>query len=99
MTGSRARVRDTVSRAHGSGEPAPHDLNRLKRATSEEAGGRNELAWLLVLDNLVYAGDAESRWLDRIGPRLARGATRPPILRTGDESGSHHGQSTERVSR
>ena len=59
------------------------DLTKLKRATSDEAGGRatgqqNELAWLLVLDNLVYAAEAEIRWLDHVETRLAREATRAP---------------------
>jgi len=59
------------------------DLTKLKRATSDEAGGRGtgqqkELAWLLVLDNLVYAAEAEIRWLDHVETRLAREATRAP---------------------
>lgn len=48
------------------------DLTRLKRSTSQEAGGPNELAWLLVLDNLVFGTEAEVRWLDHIETRLAR---------------------------
>jgi putative ABC transport system permease protein len=52
------------------------DPTRLRRATSEQAGGRNELAWLLVLDNLIDAGEAETLWLDHVGTRLLRGATR-----------------------
>lgn len=40
----------------------PSDLRKLKRATAEEAGTRNELSWLLVLDNLVDAGTVESHW-------------------------------------
>jgi len=59
------------------------DLTKLKRATSDEAGGRgpgqrNELAWLLVLDNLVYAAEAEIRWLDHVESQLAREATHLP---------------------
>lgn len=52
------------------------DLTKLMRATSDEAGGRNELAWLLVLDNLVFAAEAEVRWLDHVETRLARARTR-----------------------
>jgi len=54
------------------------DLTKLKRSTSDEAGGRNDLAWLLVLDNLVYAAEAEISWLDHVESRLAREATRAP---------------------
>ncbi|NMM34225.1 MAG: PadR family transcriptional regulator, partial [Phycicoccus sp.] len=64
------------------------DLTKLKRVTSDAAeqhtpdgrgpGQRNELAWLLVLDNLVYAAEAEIRWLDHVETRLARESTRAP---------------------
>jgi DNA-binding PadR family transcriptional regulator len=53
-------------------------LTKLKRASPQEAGGRNELSWLLVLDNLVYSAEAEVRWLDHVETRLAREAMRAP---------------------
>jgi DNA-binding PadR family transcriptional regulator len=59
------------------------DLTRLKqRATThhEAAGdddGQVDLAWLLVLENLIYAGEAEVRWLDHVEARLVREANRP----------------------
>ena len=40
-----------------------------------------DLAWSLVLDSLVFAAEAEVRWLDHCEARLrraARGAARPP---------------------
>jgi DNA-binding PadR family transcriptional regulator len=41
--------------------------------------GRGDLAWQLVLDSLVFAGEAEVRWLDHVEQRLARAAAeRPP---------------------
>jgi hypothetical protein len=73
----------------------PADLSRLRRATSEQAGGRNELAWLLVLDNLIDAGEAETRWLDHVGTRLLRGATRAPRSHTRTTAGSPHERSTK----
>ena len=52
------------------------DLTRLKhRATSGDAD--TDLAWLLVLENLVFAAEAEVRWLDHVETRLAREAGRP----------------------
>ena len=47
------------------------DLTRLKRATGED-----ELAWRLVLENLIFTAEAEIRWLDHVeaevsGPRRA----------------------------
>jgi DNA-binding PadR family transcriptional regulator len=79
------------------------DLTELKRSTSEPAGGSapgqaKELAWLLVLDNLVYAAEAEIRWLDHVETRLAREATRAPAARTRDTAPSHHDRSSERTS-
>lgn len=58
------------------------DLTRLKQRAmehheSEERGGSADLAWLLVLENLIYAAEAEVRWLDHVEARLAREASRP----------------------
>ena len=52
------------------------DLTRLKhRATAGDTD--TDLAWLLVLENLVFAAEAEVRWLDHVEARLAREAGRP----------------------
>jgi len=75
------------------------DLTKLKRASSDEAAGRNELAWLLVLDNLVYAAEAEIRWLDHVESRLAREATRAPGVRTRDTASSKNDRSSKGASR
>lgn len=58
------------------------DLTRLKRAALDRAEGgphgrpdaENGLAWLLVLENLVFAAEAEVRWLDHVESVLARHA-------------------------
>ena len=44
------------------------DLTRLK----QRADAQSDLAWLLVLDNLVFAAEAEVRWLDHVEARLVR---------------------------
>jgi len=44
------------------------DLTRLKQRATEA----DDLAWLLVLDNLVFAAEAEVRWLDHVEARLLR---------------------------
>jgi len=84
------------------------DLTKLKRATPEVHRGsarveQKELAWLLVLDNLVYAAEAEIRWLDHVETRLAREGTRSPAARTGDtpraRNSSHNEPSAKRASR
>ncbi|NNM47987.1 PadR family transcriptional regulator [Knoellia koreensis] len=73
------------------------DLTRLKQqamnasddATPEAANpgvkrddqGRIDLAWLLVLENLIFAGEAEVRWLDHVESTLVREAVRGPGAR------------------
>jgi DNA-binding PadR family transcriptional regulator len=58
------------------------DLTRLKQRATARHEARDEgvevdLAWLLVLENLIFAGEAEVRWLDHVETRLHREATRP----------------------
>ena len=52
------------------------DYTRLKRAggASPGTGETGELAWGLVLDSLVFAAEAEIRWLDHCEARLRRAA-------------------------
>lgn len=58
---------------------ALHDYTRVRAATRGATG--DELAFTLVLDNLVFQAEAEMRWLDHVEARLARAAreyaTRP----------------------
>ena len=49
------------------------ELTRLKATADEKA----DLAWLLVLDSMVFRAEAEVRWLDHSETRLARFAPRP----------------------
>lgn len=44
------------------------ELTRLKKRANEA----DDLAWLLVLDHLVFAAEAEARWLDHVESRLVR---------------------------
>lgn len=64
------------------------DLTRLKTQARETAraqgpadisseGAANDHAWRLVVDNLIFAAEAEVRWLDHVEADLAREATRP----------------------
>jgi len=59
---------------------ALQDYTRLKadaRPTGSPGSG-GDLAWLLVLDSLVFAAEAEVRWLDHCESRLARAASEMP---------------------
>jgi DNA-binding PadR family transcriptional regulator len=51
---------------------ALQDYTRLKRSTSTRTDG--DLAWGLVLDSLVFAAEAEIRWLDHCEARVRRAA-------------------------
>ena len=80
------------------------DLTKLKRTTSDEPGGlgtgqQKELAWLLVLDNLVYAAEAEIRWLDHVEARLARAGTRTSEGSIRDTASAPADRSSEGASR
>ena len=47
------------------------DLTRLKSRASDEPT-THDLAWLLVLENLLFAAEAEVRWLDHVESTLSR---------------------------
>lgn len=51
---------------------ALQDYTRLKRGA--QTTERVDLAWSLVLDSLVFAAEAEIRWLDHCESRLRRAA-------------------------
>jgi DNA-binding PadR family transcriptional regulator len=47
------------------------ELTRLKAGTADQPGPA-DLAWLLVLDSMIFRAEAEVRWLDHSESRLAR---------------------------
>ena len=50
------------------------DLTRLKASVGAE---RHDLSWLLILENHLFAAEAEVRWLDHVEATLARHARMP----------------------
>jgi DNA-binding PadR family transcriptional regulator len=54
---------------------ALQDYTRLRRTHDDDAG---DIAWPIVLDSLIYATEAEIRWLDACEERLARRPASPP---------------------
>ncbi len=54
---------------------ALRDYTRLKRETPADDAG---LAWSLVLDSLIFAVEAEARWLDHVETTMAHTALSPP---------------------
>jgi DNA-binding PadR family transcriptional regulator len=61
------------------------DYTRLKRGLVGEPDA--DLAWSMVLDSLIFAADAEVRWLDACEQRLADRRPRP--VTAGQDRGAH----------
>jgi DNA-binding PadR family transcriptional regulator len=82
LRSGRADVTAVVQRQRVATVRALQDVTRLKA----EAEASGDLAWLLMLDALVFQAEAEARWLDMCEARLARQdfaagtATRHPEL-------------------
>ncbi|WP_241984404.1 hypothetical protein [Cryobacterium sp. Hb1] len=53
-------------------------LQQLTRAknSGDDPESTDELAWLLVIDSLIFQAEAEIRWLDHSNSRLARAKAR-----------------------
>ena len=67
--------RESLGRAEGAAEGRVARARRHPgsgRSPSRGRRGDNGLAWLLVLENLVFAAEAEVRWLDHVETMLAR---------------------------
>lgn len=89
-------VHDVVQRQRTAALGHLRDLTRLKRDALDRAEGTGEsvddlgepgehdrgLAWLLVLENLVFGVEAEVRWLDHVEAVLVRHAHRARSVRT-----------------
>ncbi len=74
---------------------ALQDYTRLKqRADAPDGAGAapapSDLAWLLVLESLIFAAEAEVRWLDHCEARLARAAAARTSRASTPESAAHH---------
>ncbi|MFW5473481.1 PadR family transcriptional regulator [Knoellia sp. CPCC 206450] len=68
------RLKQEVLRKQRQAEQAPAD----RAEAGQTAGGADhDLAWLLVLENLIFTAEAEVRWLDHVETRLHRESLRP----------------------
>ncbi len=76
-------IREVIQSQRRHTVQAMQDYTRLKAQalTALEAGGsreRDDVAWLLVLEQLIFQTEAEARWLDHCESRLIRlSATAP----------------------
>ena len=71
VTAPDVDVRKVVQTQRTATLRALQEYTRLKRRDT------GDLAWSLVLDSLVFAAEAEVRWLDHCETRLARAAAAP----------------------
>jgi len=79
MRSGPERVRVVVQQQRKATMGSLQEFTRLKVAAGEDG----DLAWLIMLDALIFQADAEGRWLDLCEARLAgadtgSGAPRPP---------------------
>ncbi len=77
MRSGMADVTAVVQQQRVATVRALQDITRLKAAA--ESGG--DMAWLLMLDALVFQAEAEARWLDMCEARLARDNTAVGLAR------------------
>jgi DNA-binding PadR family transcriptional regulator len=77
-------VGTVIQRQRTATMTALQDYTRLKRAgrPAAEVDDPTELAWGLVLDSLVFAAEAEIRWLDHCEARLRRADLQGPTPST-----------------
>ena len=67
-------VGTVIQQQRGATMTALQDYTRLKRQAGTNPADPADLAWSLVLDSLVFAAEAEIRWLDHCEARLRRAA-------------------------
>jgi DNA-binding PadR family transcriptional regulator len=65
-------VGSVIQQQRGATIAALQDYTRLKRARTPDLQEPSDMAWSLVLDSLVFAAEAEVRWLDHCEARLRR---------------------------
>jgi DNA-binding PadR family transcriptional regulator len=78
-------VSTLVQRQRSATMAALQDYTRLKRSASDSREPA-DLAWSLVLDSLVFAAEAEIRWLDHCEARLRRAVREREALPVPDQA-------------
>ncbi|MEU7517865.1 PadR family transcriptional regulator [Streptomyces sp. NPDC042898] len=87
-------IRDVIQSQRRHTVKAMQDYTRLKAQAlvAVESGGareRDDVAWLLVLEQLIFQTEAEARWLDHCEARLIRlSTTMPPASPSASAPGS-----------
>lgn len=89
-------VAAVVQRQRTESMRALQEYTRLKARIADPPGAE-DLAWLLVLDNLIFTAEAEIRWLDHAEQRIA--VSRPAGGRRPRPEGSGDGDRGDRADR
>ncbi len=94
-------VREVLQRQRTATLRALQAYTRLKVAPPPEGTDREDLAWSLVLESLIFAAEAEIRWLDHCEARLARAARSAGTAATStvDRRGPHQPATVEGATR
>ena len=67
------RIQDPIAVIQTQRAASLRQLQELTRAkyAGSDPDGPEELAWSLVVDSMIFAAEAEARWLDHTEQRLA----------------------------
>ncbi|WP_404385718.1 PadR family transcriptional regulator [Knoellia locipacati] len=71
------RLKQQVMRKQRDAEGRAEEGTQPAAAGDATGEGNHDLAWLLVLENLIFTAEAEVRWLDHVETRLHRESLRP----------------------
>lgn len=75
MRAGPEQVRDVVQRQLVATMASLQEFTRLKAAAERDG----DLAWLMMLDALIFQAEAEARWLELCEARLARTRSQPRL--------------------
>lgn len=75
MRSGPEQVRDVVQRQLVATMASLQEFTRLKAAAERDG----DLAWLMMLDALIFQAEAEARWLELCEARLARTRSQPRL--------------------
>lgn len=71
------RLKQDVMRQQREAERTAEEAVGAGRTPEHHGQADRDLAWLLVLENLIFTAEAEVRWLDHVETRLHRESLRP----------------------
>ncbi len=85
MRAGPEQVRDVVQRQLVATMASLQEFTKLKAAAERDG----DLAWLMMLDALIFQAEAEARWLELCEARLARTRSQSrPAAETAQEAGA-----------